>query len=128
MKSKKTEEKTAQGQLKDSKLGPILKMLYKYRSVAMALPVIAGSAILATLSMAKLPSKVMLNMPAMAEGELILKMVEMDKGTAVIVPILVTAVCLLLMFCSRRQVYPWLISLFSLILPVILLVAGMFPG
>ena len=128
MKFKDNNRKNAQGQFKDSKLGPILQKLYKYRSVVMALPVVAGSAILATFSMAKLPAKVMLNLPAMAEGELILKLVEMDKGTAVIVPVLVTAVCLLLMFCSRRQTYPWLISLFSLVLPVILLIAGMFPG
>ncbi len=128
MKSKDTNKKNAQGQLKDSKLGPILQKLYKYRSVVMALPVVAGSAILATFSLAKLPAKVMLNLPAVAEREIILKMVELDKGTAVIVPVLVTAVCLLLMFCSRRQVYPWLISLFSLALPVILLIAGIFPG
>ena len=114
--------------MQDSKYGPVLKKLFKYRGVVMALPVVAGSAILATFSMAKLPAKVMLSVPAVVDSDLVLKMIEMDKGTAIIVPILVTAVCLLLMFCSRRQTYPWLISLFSLILPVILLIAGMFPG
>lgn len=128
MKSKDPQKKSIQERLKDSKLGPILKKIYKYRSVAMALPVVAGSAFLTTVSMAKLPPKVMLNLPALAEGELILKALEMDKGTAIIAPVLITAVCLLLMFCSRRQLYPWLISLFSLVLPVILLVAGAFPG
>ncbi len=128
MKPKDTKEKKVQGQLKDGKLGPILKKLYKYRSVAMAIPVAAGSAILTTFNLAKLPSKVMINLPAIAERDIILKMVEMDKGTAIIVPVLITAVCLLMMFCSRRQLYPWLISLFSLVLPVFLLIAGMFPG
>ena len=119
MEPKDTKQKIIQGKLKDSKLGPVLKKLYKYRSVAMAVPVVAGSAILTTFNLAKLPSKVMVNLPAIAEREIILKMVEMDKGTAIIVPVLITAVCLLMMFCSRRQLYPWLISLFSLVLPLV---------
>ncbi len=128
MKSRNPKEKNGQGQPRDRKLGPVLKKLFKYRGVALALPVVAGSAILTTLNMAKLPAKVTLNLPAWADGQIILKLVEMDKGTAVIVPVLVTAVCLLLMFCSRRQTYPWLVSLFSLVLPIIVLIAGMFPG
>ena len=126
MKSRNPNQTNGQGQ--DRKLGPILKKLFKYRGVVLALPVVAGSAILTTLNMAKLPAKVTLNLPAIADNEIVLKLVEMDKGTAVIVPVLVTAVCLLLMFCSRKQIYPWLISLFSLVLPIIILIAGMFPG
>lgn len=128
MEPKDTKLKKIQGQLKNGKLGPILKKLYKYRGVAMAVPVVAGSAILTTFNLAKLPPKVVVNLPAIAESEIILKMVEMDKGTAIIVPVLITAVCLLMMFCSRRQLYPWLVSLFSLALPVFLFIAGMFPG
>ena len=128
MKSRNPKEKNGQGQPRDRKLGPVLKKLFKYRGVALALPVVAGSAILTTLNMAKLPAKVTLNLPALADGQIILKLMEMDKGTAVIVPVLVTAVCLLLMFCSRRQTYPWLVSLFSLVLPIVVLIAGMFPG
>lgn len=128
MKSRNPEQKNAQGQSGGRKIGPVLKKLFKYRGVALALPVVAGSAILTTLNMAKLPAKVTLNLPALADGQIILKLMEMDKGTAVIVPVLVTAVCLLLMFCSRRQTYPWLVSLFSLVLPIVVLIAGMFPG
>ncbi len=43
-----------------------------------------------------------------------------SKGTAVFGPLAVTAVCLLLMYCSRRTLYPWLISVFSLALPLLL--------
>ena len=128
MKSRNPKEKNGQGQSDGRKLGPVLKKLFKYRGVALALPVVAGSAILTTLNMAKLPAKVTLNLPALADDQIILKLMEMDKGTAVIVPVLVTAVCLLLMFCSRRQTYPWLVSLFSLVLPIVVLIAGMFPG
>ena len=128
MKSRNPKQKNAQGQSGGRKIGPVLKKLFKYRGVALALPVVAGSAILTTLNMAKLPAKVTLNLPALADGQIILKLMEMDKGTAVIVPVLVTAVCLLLMFCSRRQTYPWLVSLFSLVLHIVVLIAGMFPG
>lgn len=131
MNSKDVKQNPVQGKPQakvKGKLGPILKKLYKYRSIAMAIPVAAGSAILATFSMAKLPATVTLNLPGWEEGELVLKLLEMDKSTAVIVPVIITAVCLLMMFCSRRQTYPWLVSLFSLALPIILLFAGMFPG
>ena len=128
MKSRNPEQKNAQGQSGGRKLGPVLKKLFKYRGVALALPVVAGSALLTTLNMAKLPAKVTLNLPALFTTLKPKAILLMDKGTAVIVPVLVTAVCLLLMFCSRRQTYPWLVSLFSLVLPIVVLIAGMFPG
>ncbi|MBR0446287.1 MAG: hypothetical protein IIX23_03215 [Oscillospiraceae bacterium] len=113
-------------QPKKEKLRAAAKVVYKFRSLFMAIPVVACSINLALVSAAKLPSKLMLSIPAVQERELVLKLVEMDKTTAIFVPVLITAVCLLLMFCSRRQLFPWLISIFSLILPVTLIVAGMF--
>lgn len=113
-------------QPKKEKLRAAAKMVYKFRSLFMAIPVVACSINLALVSAAKLPSKLMLSIPALEQRELVLRLVEMDKTTAIFVPVLITAVCLLLMFCSRRQLFPWLISIFSLILPVTLIVAGMF--
>lgn len=113
-------------QPKKEKLRAAAKVVYKFRSLFMAIPVVACSINLALVSAAKLPAKLMLSIPAVQERELVLKLVEMDKTTAIFVPVLITAVCLLLMFCSRRQLFPWLISIFSLILPVTLIVAGMF--
>ena len=113
-------------QPKKEKLRAAAKVVYKFRSLFMAIPVVACSINLALVSAAKLPSKLMLSIPAVQERELVLKLVEMDKTTAIFVPVLITAVCLLLMFCSRRQLFPWLISIFSLILPGTLIVAGMF--
>lgn len=106
----------------------ILQWVYKLRGVFMALPVAFTAVILAIVNAAKLPETVMIHVPALAEKEVIVKLLELDKGTAIFVPLLITAVCLLLMFCSRRQVYPWLISLFTLVLPVFLLFVSVFPG
>jgi len=33
-----------------------------------------------------------------------------------------------LMVCSRRALYPWLISAFTLILPVLILITNVFPS
>jgi hypothetical protein len=32
------------------------------------------------------------------------------------------------MFVSRKTLYPWLISIFSLIIPVLLLITNMYPA
>ena len=51
-----------------------------------------------------------------------------DKGIAVMGPLAVTAACLFLMFLSRRVVYPWLISIFSLALPLLIYITNIFPA
>jgi hypothetical protein len=51
-----------------------------------------------------------------------------SKSAAVYGPMGVTAICLALMVCSRRALYPWLISVFTLILPILILVTNIFPS
>ena len=106
----------------------ILKWIYKLRAVFLAIPVAIAAIFLAIFNMIKLPEQMAVYFPAVAGEEVVVKLLEVDKGTAIIVPVLVTAVCLLMMFCSRRQVYPWLISVFSLVLPVFFLFISIFPG
>lgn len=96
---------------------------YKLRSVLLAIPVAIGAVVLAIRNMAQLPAQVGINL--LASGEFALTI---SRGVAVMGPLAVTALCLLLMFVSRRVVYPWLISLFSLVLPVLLLVINTFPA
>ena len=47
---------------------------------------------------------------------------------AVMGPLGLTAACLLLMFCSRKAMYPWAISIFTLALPVLLLLSNVYPN
>jgi len=42
--------------------------------------------------------------------------------------LIITGACLVLMLFSRRSVYPWIISIFTLILPVLLLMVNYFHG
>ena len=125
-------ENAASGQKSGQKdagtLGNIWHWIYKLRTVILAIPVVIGSIILAIASASKLPETLQIYFPSTADKEIMVKMVEMSKGTAIFVPILITAFCLLMMFCSKRVVYPWLISVFSLALPVFFLFISIFPG
>ncbi len=51
-----------------------------------------------------------------------------SREMAVYGPLAVTAVCLLMMMLSRKTLYPWLICLFSMALPLLILVTNIFPG
>lgn len=97
--------------------------IYKFRAVILAIPVIALSIGLALDNMKRLPEAVGINLQANGEYAMMI-----TRELAVIGPLAVTAVCLLLMFCSRRVLYPWLISLFSLVLPFLLYITNIFPG
>lgn len=50
------------------------------------------------------------------------------KEAAVYGPMGVTAGCLLMMMLSRRTLYPWLICLFSMALPILILITNIFPA
>ncbi len=96
---------------------------YRLRSVLLAIPVGVVAVILALRNAVRLPAQVGLNLQASGEYALIV-----GKSVAVMGPLAITAVCLLLMFSSRRVLYPWLVSLFSLVLPVLLLITNGFIG
>lgn len=106
---------------KRDKLRAWWKWAYRLRSVILAIPVAAGAVILALVNQVKLPAQVGINLQANGEYA---QMV--GKGVAVLGPLAVTAVCLLMMFCSRKVLYPWLISLFSLALPLVILLTNVF--
>lgn len=99
------------------------KWAYKLRSVILAIPVAAGAVILAIHNQARLPATVGVNIQASGEYA---QMV--SKSVAVLGPLAVTAVCLLMVFCSRKVLYPWLISVFSLLLPLLIYITNVFPG
>lgn len=99
------------------------KWIYKLRSVVLAIPVIVIAVYLAVQNMALLPGEVGIFLQTNGEFS-----VSVVKLVAVMGPLAVTAVCLLMMFLSRKVIYPWLISLFSLVLPILLLFLNTFPG
>ena len=52
----------------------------------------------------------------------------MARETAISITMAITVACLVFMFFSRKTVYPWLISLMSLLLPLLLIVTNTFPA
>lgn len=104
-------------------LAVIWKHLVKMRKVLLAVPVGWAAVVLALQNMQKLPDKVGLNLQENGTFA-----IEIAKELAVLGPIAVTALCLLLMFCSRRTLTPWFVSIVSLALPVVILLLNTFPA
>lgn len=93
--------------------------LYK---VFLAAPVVYAAVVLAMQNMQRLPETVGLDLQI--DGTFAL---QMSRELAVLGPVAVTALCLLLMFCSKRVLTPWVVSVVSLILPLLIWVINVFP-
>ena len=96
-------------------LSSIWKWIYRLRSIWLSIPVVIVAIKLARENMARLPEKVGIYLLETGEYQWMVA-----RNMAVMGPLAITAVCLLMMFCSRRVVYPWLISIFSLVLPFVI--------
>ena len=109
------------------KIGKVLaeigRWIYRLRGLFMAVPVVLAALFLATRNMARLPEEVGINLLANGQYEYLI-----SRGLAVMVPLIVTGVCLLMMLLSRRTIYPWIISIFSLVLPLVIWGTNLLPG
>lgn len=97
--------------------------IYRLRGLLMAVPVAVAALYLAAQNMARLPEEVGINLLANGQYEYLV-----SRGLAVLVPLVVTGVCLVMMFLSRRTIYPWIISIFSLVLPWLIWITNVFPA
>ena len=104
------------------KLEAAFRYVLKFRKVFLAIPVGVAAVILALRNMIKLP--VLVGLDLQATGEFSIQLV---REVAVLGPMAITAICLLLMFCSKRTLTPWLVSVFSLALPILILFTNTFP-
>ena len=99
------------------------KFIFRIRSVLMAVPVVYAAVRLAMYARENLPEQVGINLQSSGEFA---RMIARD--TAVMGPLGLTVACLLLMFCSRKAMYPWAISIFTLVLPLLILVSNLYPA
>ena len=118
--------KTKSGQtLKD--IGTVLRLTfkwaYKLRSLVLSIPVAVVALALAVRNLAHLPAQVGFNLLSNGQYQFVV-----SKGVAVCMPMAITAVCLCMMLLSKKMLYPWLISVFSLVLPIALWFTYLFPG
>lgn len=97
--------------------------VYKLRGALLSVPVAIAAIWLACKNLAELPDNVGLVLQSTGEFSLMV-----GKGAAVLCPLLVTALCLVLVLCSKRTLYPWLISVFSLTLPILIQILNIYPA
>lgn len=98
-------------------------LLFRLRKVVLAVPVVSVALKLASYNREHLPELVGINLQSSGEFT---QMISRDM--AVLGPLGLTVACLLLMFCSRKAMYPWAISIFTLALPVLLLISNIYPA
>ncbi len=97
-------------------------IIYRLRKIIMALPVAFYAFKIAFYNGMHLPVEVGLLLQN--NGDFLFMV---DRNVAVLFPLLVTFGCLTLMMFSRKAMYAWVISIFSLALPLLLLISNIYP-
>jgi len=96
--------------------------LFRLRKFVMAAPVVFYALKIAAYNSEHLPEVVGIDLQASGEFAQTI-----SRGLAVMGPLGLTLACLLLMFCSRKAMYPWAISIFTLALPLLILLSNAYP-
>ncbi len=104
-------------------IGILVMVVYRLRSILLAIPVAWYALKLAAYNGKHLPEDVGINL--LSTGEFAMTI---SRELAVMGPLAVTAACLVLMAASRKALYPWAVSIFTLILPILLLVSNLYPA
>lgn len=99
----------------------IIRCIYRLRKILMAIPVVYLAVQIAMRNMERLPEVVGFNIQASGEFAAMV-----SREYAVYGPLAITGFCLILMFCSRKTVFPWIISFFSLVIPYLIYYTNLF--
>ena len=98
-------------------------VLFRLRKIVLALPVVYWAMKLASYNREHLPEQVGIDLQSSGEFAQMI-----SRDVAVMGPLGLTIACLLLMFCSRKAMYPWAISIFTLALPLLILFSNLYPA
>lgn len=101
----------------------VVEYVIRMHKLLMAIPVVLATVYLANYNYELLPEQVGIMLQESGQYAQVV-----SRDVAILGPVAVTAFCLVLMFCSRRPVYPWVISIFSLVLPILILLTNVFPA
>ncbi|MBQ6890601.1 MAG: hypothetical protein IJN53_06275 [Oscillospiraceae bacterium] len=105
-------------------VGHAFKIVYGYcfrlRKIILAVPVIGVAVWLASYCRQRMPDIVGIGLKSTGDYAFTI-----SRDAAVLGPLAITFFCLIMMFCSRRTLYPWLISVFTLILPIFIMATNM---
>lgn len=97
--------------------------IVRLRKLILSVPIVWLSWYFARLSENTLPEVVGLDLQTTGEYAYYI-----TREAAVNGPLAITAVCLLMMFLSRKTLYPWLVALFSMAVPVLIMLINIFPA
>ena len=97
--------------------------IWQARKLLLAIPVIWMMLYFARLNWNVLPEQVGLHLQTTGDYAQYI-----SKELAVYGPMGVTGGCLAMMFLSRKTVYPWMICMFSMLLPLLILITNIFPS
>ncbi len=104
-------------------IGVVIMVIFRLRKVVLAIPVIYYALKLAAFNAANLPEMVGVNLQSNgAFADLI------TRSTAVMGPLTLTLGCLVLMFFSKKALYPWAVSVFTLVLPLLIWFSNVYPA
>ena len=104
-------------------IGVICRCIFKLRKIFMAVPVVYLAVQIANANMERLPEAVGINLQSTGEYAMMV-----TREYAVYGPLGVTAFCLILMLFSRKAFYPWVISIFTLVLPYLIYFTNIYPA
>ena len=97
--------------------------LFRLRKFVLAAPVIYYALKIAAYNREHLPEQVGIDLQASGEFARMI-----SRTTAVNGPLMLTFGCLAMMFLSRKAMYSWAISIFTLALPILLLLSNLYPA
>lgn len=104
-------------------IATLLRWIFDMRKIFMALPVLYVAVKIARENLELLPEMVGFDIQSTGEFAQMI-----TREVAVYGPLGVTVLCIVMMLLSRKTIYPWLISIFTLVLPLLIRVlnAGLF--
>ncbi len=97
--------------------------LFRLRKFILAAPVLYYAVKLYAYNAEHLPELVGIGLQATGEYS-----ITVARSLALMGPFALTVGCLVLMFFSRKAMYSWAISIFTLALPVLVLVSNVYPA
>lgn len=106
-----------------SVIGVLVMVGYRLRKIVLAIPVVYLALKIAGYNGQHLPEEV--GLVLQANGEFAYTV---SRYLAVMGPLVLTGGCLVMMLFSRKALYPWAVSIFTLILPLLLLVSNIYPA
>lgn len=105
-----------------TKLHKFFSTVYRFRGVILASIVVILAIVIAVVSGTMLPENVGIDLQSDGSFSMMV-----PKLVAILFPLLITLVSLLFVLVSKRTLYPFLISLFTLTLPLLILLTNVFP-